>query len=173
VEILRSGNITEVPAGATDEQISFVIHGFVQVWNKFEDAIEREISTSRSLREPGNESRFARDNDILFRVGTTLSGAPSLSMGELSDALVVPLSTATRIIDALAERGLVHRFNDPDDRRVVRVTFTPKGKRLYRFIESRISERVRTITTYLTREELATLNRLLTKVALAVKETLK
>jgi DNA-binding MarR family transcriptional regulator len=173
VEILRNGNITEVAEGATDEQISFVMHGFVQVWNKFEDAIEREISTSRSLREPGNESRFARDNDILFRVGATLSGASSLSMGELSDALIVPLSTATRIIDALAERGLVHRFNDPDDRRVVRVAFTPKGKRLYRFIESRISERVRTITTYLTREELATLNRLLTKVALAVKETLK
>jgi len=173
MEILRNGNIPEAPAEATEEQVNFVVHGFVQVWNKFEDAIAREIATSRSLRRPANESRFAADNDILFRVGTTLSAAPSLSMGELSEALSVPLSTATRVVNALVERGYVHRFNDPDDRRVVRVTFTPRGKKLYRFIETRISERVRKITTYLTKEELATLTRLLTKVALAVKETLK
>jgi DNA-binding MarR family transcriptional regulator len=173
MEILQNGNIPESPAEATEEQINFVVHGFVQVWNKFEDAIAREISTRRTLRDPGNESRFARDNDVLFRVGTTLSGSPSVTMGELSEALSVPFSTATRVVDSLVDRGYVHRFNDPDDRRVVRVAFTPKGKKLYRFIESRISESVRKITTYLTKEELETLTRLLTKVGLAVKETLK
>ena len=173
MEILRNGNVPGDPAEATEEQINFVVHGFVQVWNKFEDAIAREISTRRSLRQPASDSRFATNNDLLFRVGATLGRAPSLSMGELSDALSVPLSTATRVVNTLVERGYVHRFNDPDDRRVVRVTFTPKGRKLYRFIESRISERVRKITTYLTKEEMATLTNLLSKVALAVRETLK
>ena len=96
-----------------------------------------------------------------------------MTMGELSDALSVPLSTATRVVSTLVDRGYVQRFNDPEDRRVVRVSFTPKGKKLYKFIESRISERVRKITTYLTKEELSILTKLLTKVAFAVKETLK
>jgi DNA-binding MarR family transcriptional regulator len=173
MEILRNGNTSAVPAEATEEQINFVVHGFVQVWNKFEDAIAKEVSTLRTHGQPRAESRFNRDNDVLFRVGVTISGAPSLSMGELSEALSVPLSTATRVVDTLVEKGYVYRFNDPEDRRVVRVAFTPKGKKLYRFIESRIVERVRKITTYLTKEELATLTRLLTKVGLAVQETLK
>ncbi len=173
MEILRNGNIPNSRAEATEEQVNFVVHGFVQVWNKFEEAIAQEISNRRSLREPAGDSRFATNNDLLFRVGTTLGAAPSMTMGELSDALSVPLSTATRVVNALVERGYVQRFNDPDDRRVVRVSFTPKGKKLYKFIESRISERVRKITTYLTKEEMAILTKLLTKVAFAVRETLK
>ena len=160
-------------AEATEEQINFVVHGFVQVWNQFEDSIAREISTRPGLRQPAHESRFGADNTLLFRVGTTLNTSTRLTMGEVSNALSVPLSTATRVVDSLVERGYVQRFRDQEDRRVVRVGFTPKGKRLYKFIDSRIAERVRKVASYLTEDEMATLIRLLTKVALAVVDTLK
>jgi len=171
MEILQDGNNpNSTQAMATEEQVNFVVHGFVQVWNKFEDSIAREIATRRSLGQPAAESRFG--TNLLFRVGTSLSASPSLTMGELSEALSVPLSTATRVVNALVEGGYVHRFSDPEDRRVVRVAFAPKGKKLFRFIESRISERVRKIASYLSEDEMATLTRLLTRVAFAVKEVL-
>jgi DNA-binding MarR family transcriptional regulator len=171
MEILQNGNNPgSSQAVATEEQINFVVHGFVQVWNRFEDSIAREIASRRSLRRQAAESRFG--TNLLFRVGTSLTASPSLTMGELSEALSVPLSTATRVVNALVESGYVHRFSDPEDRRVVRVAFAPKGKKLFRFIESQISERVRKIASYLSEEEMTTLTRLLTRVAVAVKEVL-
>ncbi len=170
MEILQDGNTVESQAIATEEQVNFVVHGFVQVWNKFEDAIAREISARRGLGQSAAESRFG--TNLLFRVGTSLSTSPSLTMGELSEALSVPLSTATRVVNTLVESGYVQRFSDPQDRRVVRVAFAPKGRKLFRFIESRIAERVRKIASYLTDEEMATLTQLLSRVAVAVKETL-
>ena len=94
-------------------------------------------------------------------------------MGELSEALSVPLSTATRVVNTLVASGYAHRFSDPQDRRVVRVAFTPRGRKLYKFIESRITERVHKIASHLSREEIADLMRLLNKVAGATMETLK
>ncbi len=170
MEILQGGSTGKGQAIATEEQINFVVHGFVQVWNKFEDAIAREIAARRTLGQSAAEARFG--TNLLFRVGTSLSTSPSLSMGELSEALSVPLSTATRVVNTLVDRGYVYRFSDPQDRRVVRVAFSPKGKRLFRFVEARIAERVRKIASYLTEEEMATLTRLLTRVAVAIKETL-
>lgn len=149
------------------------MHGFVRVWNKFEETIAREIAEHGNLKDSAHETRFGVSNDLLFRVGTTLGNASSLTMGELSSALSVPLSTATRIVDTLVERGYVERFSDPEDRRVVRVRFTASGNKLYTFIDSRIAEHVRRLAFSLTKEEMATLVKLLGKVAFAVKQTLK
>jgi DNA-binding MarR family transcriptional regulator len=172
VEIFQSGNEQQsLGAKVSEEQINLVVHGFVQVWNKFEDAIAREVSASGHKYR--NESRLNSNNDLLFRVGTALSSSPSLTMGELSNALSVPLSTATRVVSILVDEGHLQRFPDPDDRRVVRVSFTDGGSTLYKFIDGRISERVRMIASHLTEVELADLLRLLNKVAVAVKETLR
>jgi DNA-binding MarR family transcriptional regulator len=174
MEIFQNGSTTEAsPSGATEDQVTFVVHGFVQVWNKFEEAIARDMSARRGLGKPVREARFGADNDLLFRVGTTLNTTSSLTMGELSSALFVPLSTATRVVNTLVERGYVQRFPDPQDRRVVHVRFTPKGHRLYKFVDGRIAEHVRTIAACLTKEEMTALVTLLSKVAIAVKETMK
>ena len=51
------------------------------------------------------------------------------TMSELADSLRLHPSTVTTLVDALVERGLVERRDDADDRRVVRVALTEKGKR--------------------------------------------
>ncbi|MGQ9729952.1 MAG: MarR family transcriptional regulator [Candidatus Zipacnadales bacterium] len=53
-------------------------------------------------------------------------GSPSMS--ELSTALDLQPSTVTGLIDALVERGLVTRQEDPTDRRIVRVRLTNVGR---------------------------------------------
>jgi DNA-binding MarR family transcriptional regulator len=173
MEILKNGNNSPGDAGTVAEQVKFVVHGFVQVWNRFEETIAREMATHPDFKKLAQETHFGANNDILFRVGTALNSSPGLMMGELGNALSVPLSTATRIVDSLVERGYLERFSDPADRRVVRVRLTRKGTQVYKFIDGRIAAHVSELAASLSREEMATLMLLLGKVAVAVEQTLK
>jgi DNA-binding MarR family transcriptional regulator len=49
-------------------------------------------------------------------------------VSEISSMLRVASPTATQQINELEARGYVERATDPDDRRAVRVTLTPKGE---------------------------------------------
>jgi len=72
------------------------------------------------------------DHEFVFRILMLLSENPNpLTMGDLSSELNVPMSTATRIVDGLVQRGMVERVNDPNDRRVVRVGMSKNGRKLY------------------------------------------
>lgn len=68
--------------------------------------------------------------------------------GDIAKSLVVTGSAATQTIDTLARQNLVERRPDDDDRRVVRVSLSPEGRRITdqiceqrnRFIRSLASE---------------------------------
>ena len=149
-----------------DEQISFIVHGFISVWNEFEDALARELSADNRKER---DSRLNTSYEMVYRVGNSLVER-GLSMGELSTALSVPLSTATRVVDMMVEEGFVRRLPDPSDRRVVRVAFTERGRELYNRMDSYITARVRKIAAYLNEDEMETLLGLLNKVASAIKQ---
>ena len=91
-------------------------------------------------------------------------------MGEFSNALSVPLSTATRIADWLVDNGYIQRLPDSDDRRVVRVALTDTGKGLFRAIDRYIRERMQQILSSLTVEERSILLTLVSKVVSGLKE---
>lgn len=52
----------------------------------------------------------------------------SMRMSELAKDLSVSMAGATGLVDKLVREGLVARESLPDDRRVVKVSVTPKGK---------------------------------------------
>jgi DNA-binding MarR family transcriptional regulator len=52
------------------------------------------------------------------------------SIGHLAERLGVAMSTATQMADRLEQRGCVMRVDDPEDRRVVRLTLTEEGRQL-------------------------------------------
>lgn len=56
------------------------------------------------------------------------------TMGELARRQRVAVSTMTRVVDGLVEKGLVHRWFDAEDRRVCRVAATDGGTALVRLI---------------------------------------
>jgi len=61
-----------------------------------------------------------------------------LTMTDLSETLGVPLSTATRMVERLIDKGLAIRSRIEDDRRVVRVDLSAEGNRLQQtFLEQR------------------------------------
>jgi DNA-binding MarR family transcriptional regulator len=103
----------------------------------------------------------AMNFNLFFNVGAILSGdSAPVTMGELSHMLDVPLSTATRIVDWMVERGYVQRMHDPSDRRIVRLGLTENGRELYDTIYHFIRGRIEIILHELTpaeRESLITL----------------
>jgi DNA-binding MarR family transcriptional regulator len=55
-----------------------------------------------------------------------------LAMGRLAEILDVSVSSATGIVDRMEERGLVDRVRVPDDRRVVLVRISDRGREVLR-----------------------------------------
>lgn len=60
---------------------------------------------------------------------------PTCSMHEVVTALQLKPSTASMFMDRLVEIGVARRQRDREDRRAVRVTLTPKGRRILQQIE--------------------------------------
>jgi MarR family transcriptional regulator for hemolysin len=64
-------------------------------------------------------------NWVLLREASLASGA---SQRELARRMRIEPPTLVRHLDKLADHGYVERRADPDDRRVIRVIVTPKGR---------------------------------------------
>jgi len=60
----------------------------------------------------------------------TIEGLGPLTVGDLASVEKVQPPTMTPIVARLEAEGLVRREIDPADRRVARITATPKGKQL-------------------------------------------
>src|SRR4051812_41400789 len=58
-----------------------------------------------------------------------LSSKP-LTMGELAEELSVSLPSTTVLVNKLVEHDLAERLSDSEDRRITRLTITPKGGEL-------------------------------------------
>jgi len=67
-----------------------------------------------------------------------LSSKEEPTMSELGRSISMDLSTLTRTVDKLVKKEFVARKRDPEDRRMVRVALTAKGRRIIsRFEEAR------------------------------------
>jgi len=62
----------------------------------------------------------------------TIFKSGGLSLGELSQKMYLHPSTITGVVDRLEKKGYVSRDRNQDDRRVVIVQLTTRGKRLVR-----------------------------------------
>ena len=158
------------------EQITAVVHGFMQVWNKFEATLAKELAQIQERLDGIHTERESHANanyELFYRVSNSINRNGNLTMGELSTALSVPLSTATRTVDWLVDNGYVQRLPDPEDRRIVRVALTDAGSEMHKIIENYIRQRVQQIFSCLTLEERATLLNLIDKVVSTLKETAK
>ena len=144
------------PAKQTDEFLD-ILTGLMRYRRRVISLLPEELAQERErlnrLGFSGNSWRNT-DHDLFNRVGVVLSrrGEP-VTMGELSKALDVPLSTATRIIDGLVENGYAERVPDPEDRRVVRVKLTPDGQELFRLLYSYIKQQADQILNRFSHEE--------------------
>jgi len=164
----------------TDElyssQITAVVHGFMQVWNKFEGTLSKELAQiQESLQgmHPQREHQPNANYELFYRACSSIYPKGNITMGEFSTALSAPLSTATRIADWLVNNGYIQRMPDTDDRRVVRVSLTDTGKELFKAIDRYIRQRMQQILSSLTAEERTILLTLVSKVVSGLEEAAK
>ncbi len=146
---------------------------------QFVQSIKMMLSkvTNSSLDEPthlmgmlsGKQDFDKIDPAEFHHMGNILYEQKNPTMGDLSQALSVPLSTATRMANWWVDSGFAQRLSDPDDRRIVRLSLTESGERLLEALESYIADTVKDILSCLTREERIILVTLSEKVASSFK----
>ena len=63
-----------------------------------------------------------------------------MPVNAVADRLGISLAAMSRAADGLVQRGLVGRLEDPEDRRIKRLSLTPAGDELVRkLIQSRLA----------------------------------
>ncbi len=128
---------------------------------------ENLVELRKRIGEMGSEgdSKHGVDIDMFYRVGVILSYRQEpMTMGDFSDALDVPLSTATRIVDWFVGSGYAERLSDPEDRRIVKIKLTEAGQKLYQALNTFIWERIERLMRNFTPEEREDLIRLWRKL---------
>jgi DNA-binding MarR family transcriptional regulator len=114
--------------------------------------------------------RLVAEPPTMHRIASMLYGDPKPTMGELSKALSLPLSTVSRIVDMLEEQGFAKRQPDAEDGRVVRVGLTDTGRQIYEAMLSHGVRNAERVLDCLTDEEQIILLTLLGKVASNLKK---
>ena len=97
---------------------------------------------------------------ILFRVRRQ----PGIDVRGLASALTISPSAASQQVDKLVTRGLIHRSEDPEDRRHVCLELTDLGLQAVGEISRSTRSRLGTILSGLADDEIADLHRLLDRV---------
>lgn len=166
--------MTQNQSSFYSSHITDIVHGFMQVWNKFESTLDKELAQIRENLEGMHPNRVGQSDtnyELFYRASSSIYPKSSMTMGEFSTALSVPLSTATRIADWLVDNGYFQRLNDSEDRRVVRIALTDNGRGLYKAIDKYIKQRLQNILSCLNDEEMKAFLVLVRKIVDRLKET--
>jgi DNA-binding MarR family transcriptional regulator len=99
-----------------------------------------------------------------------LDGLGDVSLSELSEKIGAQNSTVTGIIDRMEREALVTRARSKEDRRVVHIRLTPKGRDLAESIPVEPMEIFRDALESLSPADSRELLRILTRVARKVKQ---
>lgn len=94
------------------------------------------------------------------------------TVSSVAEATGRHVSTASRTVDGLVQADLVSRQEDPQDRRAVRLTLTPRGAATARRVEDYNREVIASSLTDLPAEDVAELARLLGALADAAERSL-
>jgi DNA-binding MarR family transcriptional regulator len=115
--------------------------------------IEREVDAMMRARFDSTIARF----DFL----SALDRHGALTLGEVSQYLLVSNGNVTQLRTRLAEDGLIETEADENDRRVQRVRLTGRGESVFRQMAKAHAARVDSLLSEMTRTDKQALMRLL------------
>ena len=158
---------------ASAERVHRLLQHLMEIMPKL-TSVPPEMHSHLMSQLEGVHSRFSTrlvaEPPTMHRIASMLYGDPKPTMGELSKALSLPLSTVSRIVDMLEEQGFAKRQPDAEDGRVVRVGLTNTGRQVYEAIVSHGVRNAERVLDCLTPEEQIILLTLLGKVASNLKK---
>ena len=115
------------------------------------------------MRKLQRQEEFAdlsmREYDVLFNLAR--SDARGIRLNELNEYVLLTQSSLSRMLERLEAKGLVHRWQDPQDLRGLRIRLTEDGKDLQQRIAEHFDRHVHELMVAgLDSEELRILTRL-------------
>jgi len=97
-----------------------------------------------------------------YNVLRILRGAPEgLPCGEIANRMITRDPDVTRLLDRLEKRGLISRYRETEDRRMVMARITPEGLKLLARLDEPVEAAHRKQLGHLGRERLRALTELL------------
>lgn len=109
-----------------------------------------------------------------WRVLNTLQQAPGLSMGQLAERTAVDRTTLTRTVDRLEDEGLLSRGVVPDNRRVLALSLTDRGRALLQSMLPLVRDQNRVALEGISADEtaalIATLRKMIANLGAAAPE---
>lgn len=88
-----------------------------------------------------------------------------MSVKQAAKHLSVSLSAISQLGDSLQADGYVARAHDPNDRRIVYMSLTPKGHKIVRSLKKSLTSGRRALMETLNDQDLASLNKIYKKMA--------
>lgn len=123
------------------------------------ELIDRYVSLSFQVHKKGEalikgqiSEELTNDQHYILRY---ISQTKECTSSELADAFEVNKSAITAIINRMADRGLIERTRDQNDRRVVYLTLSEEGNTLYQSCQEKIEQLVRSIITQFDEAEIS------------------
>jgi DNA-binding MarR family transcriptional regulator len=109
-----------------------------------------------------------------FDLMAQLDRAPKgMTLGELSQRMMVSNGNVTGLVDRLVEQGLISRRPSPRDRRVQIVSFTAQGRKFFRAMARENGDWIGEIFAGLSSDEIETLMHLLAKTKTSARRAIK
>lgn len=136
---------------------------FGEAWDQFFSAIRR--ARGRAARKRAGGLSLSQ-----YHLLAALADCPRLPVGELALAAGVSPPTATRTLDALERAGVVERDSSAEDRRVVTISLTRRGRALLNAKREQVARRRRAVYDSLEPSERAQAERLLRRLADSMEE---
>jgi|SRR5690606_22339757 len=129
-----------------------------------EEVFLSALRTADALLQP--EAALLRAHDLSFAQFNVLrilrgAGSQGASCGDIAGRMVKRDPDITRLLDRMEERGLVRRFRDADDRRVVMAAITEAGRALIAPLDDAVPAVHRRQLGHMSRKQLETLAELL------------
>ena len=130
------------------------------------DSIVEDISrmitiVHRSLLSEFVSKGLSRNHVMVMKV---LSKSGALPTSTIAKELLISKPQMTHLIDKLIEMGMVERQPNQDDRRVINIALTDKGKTVVEECETLIKNKGRARLAYLSDKELEELSSILKKL---------
>jgi DNA-binding MarR family transcriptional regulator len=107
--------------------------------------------------------------DLLAQLERTPNG---MTLGELSQRMMVTNGNVTGVVDRLVEQGLINRRPSPKDRRAQIVSLTAEGRRFFRAMARANGDWLGDMLAELTADEIETLMRLLAKTKASARKAI-
>ncbi|MBO5093295.1 MAG: MarR family transcriptional regulator [Lachnospiraceae bacterium] len=123
----------------------------------------------RAIRSDEYLNATANDMHVMEAIG---NGQPK-NMTSVAKALSVTTGTLTISVNSLVKKGFVERVRSEEDRRVVLISLTEKGRRLYAKHQKFHKEMVESIVMRLNDEEKVLLEKVLSNLNQYFKEMQK